>query len=608
MSPADSRPGPCPVCGHPAGRTQACAECGWTLRTALRPGPVTARLRADFDQRLSAARRRFDARAAALVSADPGRLAPWIRGGTPDIAEWAAAVRDAAGVAGGAVGEGPAYTTLTTALRGLADGAEIVIVEIGPEGIGVTRAAVDRRGTPLLRSDQPAAPWTVLLPMLSACDDERLFQLAGGIAGLDRDLLSRYLANVVPSGAVPAGTAGETMVICQPAGWRILEDAARHVAEGIAGATLVRVAGRPGERSGMTGSLRARMPLLRGYGVVVATIAPATGAVTLGTRPLFKPGDVQGAESVLTLRRAPGDRDATTLAVAVDGGAPPPSGQAVIDGAGLDVVSLHEMPLPGEPVYRVRAVLDAPGRVRFTEPRGVTPLARPWSEVIAAIPRRVDVRPGPVDLVCALELGGDREQVNRRRDLVRDLLERLAGEYQQPDWLRAGLLGCTDHVFAPGEEKRKVVRRQPLGDPADALLALANFRGDGIRYADAAPLEDLLHEARRMLASSRAEGRSARLLLVAGRRAHPRVLGLDKVQPCPFGCDWQQLVRGLAESGVSVVTVADTMPGRAARNGFWADVGRAGLHALPDTSAREVGADLGVSLRPGQRIGVPLSA
>ena len=50
------------------------------------------------------------------------------------------------------------------------------------------------------------------------------------------------------------------------------------------------------------------------------------------------------------------------------------------------------------------------------------------------------------------------------------------------------------------------------------------------------------------------------------------------------------------------------MPGRAARDKFWADVGRAGLHALPDTSAREVGADLGVSARKGQRIGVPLPA
>ena len=177
---------------------------------------------------------------------------------------------------------------------------------------------------------------------------------------------------------------------------------------------LIRVAGRPAERNGLTSLLSARMPLLRGYAVVVATIAPATGAITLGTRPLFSPGDVRGAESVLTLRRAPGDGKATTLAVAVAGDAPVADGTAAdgiaIDGSGLDVVALHEMPVPDEPVYRVRAVLDAPGRVRFTEPHGVIPLARPWPEVVAEIPRRVDVRAGPVDLVARLSSPGTRNR------------------------------------------------------------------------------------------------------------------------------------------------------------------------------------------------------
>jgi hypothetical protein len=605
MPPADTRPSACPVCGLAGGRAQTCAECGWTLRTAMRLGPVTEQLRADFDARLNMARRRFDACAAALVSTDPDRLARWIRGGLPDRAEWAAAVRDAAAACAGAIGEDAACTAFTATLRGLADGAAVVIVEVGPEGIGVTRAAMDRLGTPLLRSELPTAPWTELLPILSAHQDERFFQLAGGIAGLDRDLLAKHLANAVPSGAVPAEAAGQTMVICQPAGWRILEDAARDVVERTAGATLVRVTGWTAERNGLTGSLRARMPLLRGYDVVVATIAPATGAVTLGTRKLFRPGDVQGAESGLTLRRVPGDRDATTLAVVVAGDALPADGTTT-HGSGPDVVSLHELPPADEPVYRVRAVLDGPGRVRFTEPRGVTLLGRPWPEMSAAIPRRVDVRPGPVDLVCALELAGERRQVDQRRDLVRDLLEYLADEYSDPDQLRVGLLGCTDHVFAPGEEKRRVVRRQPLGDPAEAQVALANFKGDRIRYADAAPLEDLLHEAHRMLTPSRAEGRSARLLLVAGRRAHPKVLGQDMVQPCPFGCDWSRLIRGLAQSSVAVVAVVDAMPGRTARNRFWADVGQAGLHALGDTSVRGVGADLGLSVRRSQRIGLPL--
>ena len=605
MPPGDFRPAACPVCGLATGPAPACVECDWTLRTALRPGPVTTRLRADFETRLGTARRRFDARAAALVSADPGRLARWIRGGAPDHAEWAAALRDVAAATAGAVTEETARAALTAALRGLADGAGLTIVEVGPEGIAVIQATTDRLGTPLLRTEPPAAPWTGLLPILSAQDDERLFQLAGGIAGLDRSLLAKHLAEALPRGMLPAGNGAETVVTCQPAGWRLLEDAARQVAEGNAGATLMRVVGLPSEQNGPTGSLRARMPLLRGYAVVVATIAPAAGAVTLGTRPLFRPGDTQGAESVLTFRRAPGDRGAATLAVTV---ADQPSSHVKGDGSGLDVVSLHEIPLPGEPVFRVRAVLDAPGRIRFTEPGGVISLARPWPEVVAAIPRRVDVLPGPVDLVCALELAGSKEQVDRRRDLIGELLEDLADEYPEPGRLRVGLLGCTNHVFAPGEERKRVVRRHPLGDPAEAQFALASFRGDPIRYADAAPLEDMLSLAQDMLAYSSAQGRSSRLLLVAGRRAHPRILGQDMVQPCPFGCDWSRLSRRLAKSAVSVVAVVDTMPGRSARNRFWADVGRAGLHALPDTSPREIAADLGVGTRMGQRIGLPLPA
>jgi hypothetical protein len=605
MSSADQRPRACPVCGRQAGRARDCAECGWTLQKVWRPGPVTAQLREDFGRRLSAAQRRFDAHAAALVSTDRDRLTSWIRGGRPDDVEWVAALREAAKAADGAADQAPACATVLTALRDLPSGSEAVIVEIGPEGIGVTRAALDRLGTPLLR-EQPVTPWALLVPLLSTTEEERLFQLAGGIATLDRDLLTGYLADATRLVTVPAEATG-TLVVCQPAGWRILEEAARHLAAAAPHGTLIRVAGAPAEGNGVVGSLRKRMPLLRSYGLVVATIAPATGAISLGMRPLFQPGDAQGAESVLTLRRAPGDRDATTLAVAVEGETADSDGTTIDRGA-LNVLSLHEMPPLDEPVYRVRAVLEAPGRVRFTEPAGITPLGRSWPETAAAIPRRVDVLPGPVDLVCALELAGDKPQVDRRRDLIRDLLEHLDDEFTDPGQLRVGLLGCRDHVFAPGEERRPVVRRQPLGTPADALLALENFRGTDVRYMDAAPLEDLLHEAHRMLAGSSAQGRSARLLLVARRRPHPRILGPDLVQPCPFDCDWRRLAQGLAASGVPVVAVADVLSRRAATHGFWADVGQAGLHSLAETSARKVGADLGVTARPGQRIGIPLPA
>ena len=359
--------------------------------------------------------------------------------------------------------------------------------------------------------------------------------------------------------------------------------------------------------SGLIGSLTARMPLLRGYDVVVATIAPATGVVTLGTRPLFKPGDVQGAESVLTLRRAPGDRDATTLAVAVARDAPSADG-TVIDGPGLGVVSLHEVPLPDEPVYHVRAVLDAPGRVRFTEPRGVTPLSRPWPEVIATIPRRVDWSPARSTWSARLSSPGRRNwstsgvtsSGNYLRTWPANIPIRTGCGWDcsavrtissRP--VRSGGGWCAASRSAPRPTR---CWPWPTSEAtASAIWTRRRWRTCSTRrtacWRTARP-----RVARRGCCWSQADGHTA------------RILGPDMVQPCPFRCDWRGLTRRLAESAVSVVAVVDTMPGRAARDKFWADVGRSGLHALSATSVREVGADLGVSARKGQRIGVPLPA
>jgi hypothetical protein len=200
--------------------------------------------------------------------------------------------------------------------------------------------------------------------------------------------------------------------------------------------------------------------------------------------------------------------------------------------------------------------------------------------------------------------------VDRRRDLVRDLLRHLADEYPgDGSRLRVGVLGCTDHVFAPGEEDKKVVSGEPLGLLADALRALPRLEGTGIRYPPAAPLEDLLHVANGMLAQGRAAGRAGRLLLVAGRRAHPRKLGKELVHPCPhpFRYDWRGLARSLAEARVPVIAVVDVMPGRAARAEFWEQVARAGVRALDDVSAPDLTADLGLTVRRGQHIGIPLA-
>jgi len=562
---------------------------------------VTDELRADFDRRLAAARRGYDARAAALITAEPGRLARWIRGGAPDSAQWAAARRDAATAAGGAIDEDLARKELATALRGLEDGAQALIIEIGPEGIGITRASMGAAGTPLFDADQPARLWPELLPGLSGHPDERMLQLAGGPGGPGRVALRNRVDEVIQ-----ALYGDRVLVVCRPAGWALLEEAAERIALAFPGSWLLRVAAEaaaPGAPVTL-GTLTASMPLLHGYGVVVATVDPVTGAVAPATQPLFQPGDVPGAEALVTLRRFPGDRERATLAVAVDGAW----------SAEPHVVAVHTVPQPELPIYQVSAVLDASGQVRFTGPRGVTEHSRPWSDVWAGVPRQVDVRPTAVDLVCAIELAGEPAQVSRRRELVRELLEELRREYPEDASPRVSVIGCADHRYVPGEETQGVVRGVPLGSLADAVTGLAGLRGEEVAYRDAAPLEDLLQRAHRMLARAPDAGRARRLLLVAGRRPHPPALkvgavpGAVVVHPCPQNYDWRSLNRRLGGAGVRTVVVADAPPARAARAGFWAEAATGGLHRLSGTTARAVGEDLGLFVRDGQRTGLPLRA
>lgn len=590
----------CPVCARPADRKPRC-DCGWELLIPRQLGPVTDAMRTDFDRRLDAARLAFDARAAALVSADPGRFARWIRGGVPSRAQWAAARQQAALATAEALTEDTARKELAALLREVDPSEQAMLIEIGPEGIGVTRAFGVAAGAPRFEADQAVWQWHDLVPGLSAQPDERLLQLARGTGVVTESELRELIED-----ALQQGTYIETaVIICRPAGWALLEAAAELCAALLPGARMLRVAAEPTTSlsAGTIGRLTAAMPLLHGYGVIVATVDPVTGAVASATQPLFQPGDVPGAQASVTLRRFPGDRERATLAVAVD----------AAWSAEPHVVSVHTVPQPA-PLYQVSAVLDPSGQVRFTVPYGVQAESRSWPEVRAGMPGAVDVRPGAVDLVCAIDLAGEPSQVNRRKDLVRDLLRELASEYPDNAMLRISVIGCVDHEYKPGEERKRVVRRDPLGSVDDAADTLARLRGQEIRDLEAASLEDLLHEAHGMLARTRKEGRIGRLLLVGGRRPRPPVLtvgrkpGVLPVQPCPHGYDWRKLLGQLGQAGVSTVAVPDVLPARSAKRGFWAEAGQDGLYSLPSASAVAVGEDLGLFIRAEQRIGLPLPA
>lgn len=603
MSTADGAPSGCPVCGLGVGPQPACAECGWILWSQPELGPVTAELERDFNKRLTRKQQLMDAAAAAAAAAatDRARYRDRIRGGAPDRAGWAAAQRSVQDRAAGAEDEASLRGVLAAELSELSASNDMVVVEIDPAGVTVAWAVLDGLGFPQVRRDSSTLTWGELLPVLSADPVEATFQLAGGLAGVDREELGGQLDEVwtlIGQRALLSAGRGSFIVICRPAGWPVLERVALGGRRTRPTAKVLRVLM---DRSvtadaGLLDDLIAAAPLTIEYGVVVAAVDQKTREVKAETIALFRPGDGQGQQAELLLRHCPGDHGDVTLAVVV-GGSP--------DAPPLSVWSVPYQSLGS--AYRLKAVLDGPGKVRMLAPPDARPDTKAWPEILTQLPQRVDVVLGPIDLVCAIELAGEPELVGRRRELVRELLEILQVEYLGAGLLRVGVLGCVDHRSGQGRkaEHRQVLRWAKLATVGDALGALAALPTENRLYPRVAPIEDMLDMARRWLAKSQANGRAARLLTVASRPPHPHTQAHSRgdVLPCPEGIDWRSSLSQIIDvSGASSVAVVDER----GRSEFWRELGRDGLHILPSASARRLGEDLGVLVRDSQRIGIPL--
>ena len=595
----------CPVCGRPVervGPTQEeplheahrldtqCPECGWTLESPLHAGAVTAALREEFALRLSDAQRALDARVAARISADPEPYLSCIRGGPPDETQWAAA-RRAADLDRSSADEATLRSRLAALVVGLRADTQAAVVEVSADGIVTTQLGLDHFGSPWL--DRTAStPWSSLLPMLSSAEHERYFELAGGLGRLDRDAIAERLRAAAAS--LPRGNL---LIVCRPAGWLVPEIAAATLTEARPGAELLCVAGGPGHVPVGTvlASLTTEAPLRDAYELALAAVDEASGEVSLLDREIFAAGAVPGAACRLSLRRPPGDDTDTTLAIFSAGG------------SRSQPLALYSLPLPHGQVFDLHVTLEAPGRVRIDFPPGAQRHAGTWPQVRSEIPPHVDVRRGPANLVCAVDPAGPVPEVRHRLRLVRSLLEQLMEEYDEPGWLRISMLTCTDHSFERGHEYRPVVRGTQLSPVSDALAWFSRQERAAVTYPQAAPIEDLLHEASIMLASSRATHRAARLLIVGGRPPHPYSQGSGRIMRCPLKYKWQQSLRQLTgEIGARCVAVADAIPANGAEAALWEELGPAGLHELSGATAQRVGADLALLVTHAQRIPIPL--
>jgi hypothetical protein len=370
--------------------------------------------------------------------------------------------------------------------------------------------------------------------------------------------------------------------------------------------------------------LAERAPLRFALHLLTTVVDRRTGQVTIQPRRLLRAGPARGARGSLTVRRPPGKGSETTLAIF----AGPDRLDRAAYGPDTTPAALYSVPLPPKSRFRVRAVIDGPGRLRITEPPGAVPHGQTWARVRGRVPDRVPVPVlARVDLVCAVDMAGSPDAVRRRVEVVRDFMEFLGAASMDTasadgdgggDGPRIGLVTCTDHPLGRRPGRREwdpVTRVHRLGTAADAIARLGETPPADVEYPQRAPVEDLLHESLRLLRGSRAAGRLPLLLTVAGRLPHPPVQYPDSPLPCPHRFEWESLMRGLIEAGAICRVVADTLPRETARasraeradRAAWRGLGPGGQYTLKEADARRLAEAFGLLPSEDHHIPLPLS-
>lgn len=608
--PVQAVPGTCPVCGRPAAPAafastsvmvpdgaaegpETCGECGWVLRTPLRAGRIERQGRDDFAGRLSAARR-------AQAGRD-GRVLD---------------------------------TELRAVIGGLRPRAVFTVIDITAEGVAVCAAYLDPLGAARVR-EVGRVTWTSALRTLPADTRTRHARLAHGLlpgaAGVSDDDVAGLLLRRLP----PVRRDG-LLVLCRPGGWRLPETVASALAVPARGATpgppMPPSGAAPGPAMGarvvrisrattasahsLLAELAERTPPRYAFHLLTTVVDRRTGRVTIQPRRLL-PAD--GAGGALTVRRPPGKDSETTLAIF----AGPERLDRAAYGPGATPVALYSVPLPPKSRFRVRAVIDGPGRLRITEPADAVPHGQTWARVRARVPDRVPVPVlTRVDLICAVDMAGSPDAVRRRVEVVRDFLEFLGtaspDSDRAADGSRVGLVTCTDHPLGRRPGRREwdpVTRVHRLAAVRNAIARLDETQAASVVYPQRAPVEDLLHEALQLLRGSRAAGRLPLLLTVAGRLPHPPVQASDGPLPCPHRYEWESLMRGLIEGGTICRVVADTLPRETARasraeradRAAWRGLGPGGQFTLKEADARTLAESFGVLPSEDVHIPLPLS-
>ncbi|MDX6739056.1 hypothetical protein [Actinocorallia sp. A-T 12471] len=338
------------------------------------------------------------------------------------------------------------------------------------------------------------------------------------------------------------------------------------------------------------GTAIADEPLTQMYELVTLR-ATVGGRLELGAVPLFPMGTQRGATARVPVRFTAREEDGTVLAVV----ASTPWERVFRP---VSVLRAHTAPAARD----LRVDLAGPGRVGFPDvPGTVVPEARPWAELVDALPGRRAPRPEGTTrhLVCAVETGSPgttRQTMSERVAMLRSLVQTC------PVGTRISLVGYGPHTFpraGDGSAPEVLCWAEPVPVFLDRLAELERRPVATEGYPLAARLECAFALVAAQLA---ARASDTALLVVGARPPFPPRVHPSQILPCPRRHDWSSLAAALRGRGVRIAAVRD---GREAP-GFWRELAPG---ALFDAAARDqegVAAALRLAGR-GEQYAFPLS-
>lgn len=446
---------------------------------------------------------------------------------------------------------------LSIELARLEDGAAFTVIEFGANGFVVWHVCRDENGTPqatmsALPASSVADPQAFYHEQLGPLlEDAGPLVVCGSLSEPPADVLD-LLRTAHGAPVYACGTPAETL----------LREAIREA------------------------------PLTRWYELVVLrqepTGHPEAGRLRLHSRQLFPPGARLGHSSdPFRISCAPTDDRGTVFAVVTR------------EGRRFRPISVQSAMLkPGD--YELNAVLTRPGRVKLEGlPAELRAEQRPWSEIVRTVPDRL-VSPQPVHLVCAIEVSGGKQHLQRRIDRLEEL---IASADAGGQWLAVSLVSYGPHSV------ERFVREEPAAVLAWATTserALSALRGLAERtpaegeYLRAAQLECALATV-----ASRLSDRDGRpvLVTVGARPPHPpRVDIRTEIIPCPDRTDWHgPLYRLRGVRGITFGALCD----QDACGEIWRELGQNALAALEVVDMDCFAVSLGLR-EPVQAVAFPL--